>query len=892
MEPVPPYLPESILDDEGQLFSSQFSPPVCQGRSFLQAMKDFGESNEPAPQTSRSIFQEQVFRSYEVHQLMVDASTAQTAAEALRGTFDYVQNNRPVMQNLYPDLRSPYQGSVWSPAFRDFPLAVHPTPQNFPTFSPCGTRVWDGASPYQYVPRAPGDPSCGMNTGFLPPSPHFGFNSGTYMLVRVPEFCQGAYLPPHQQYIQPEGCPSWCLCLPTARFCHTGRPPLFHRTRDGVVLNATPSLEDTWPTEAEEEHHYILTPDKTKVQGSHFSSEPLVGYQDHLQTHWTWEDNKDVPNSCCPKRRETVCEEQNVEHEQESPATGSSISTENLEDVSSDSDSAGSILNTNDQNCLRPSDLDILDQFTLEDLEAVISDALDPLCNQKDAITKETPPPPAEIERIIQYLLLDAPISEFEPNSNHSRQDLPVKEEPSMGWSPSSRYRRSPLEETLEDRYSSFPLDDCFEEDMSHENLKQVHGDDGNRRRKIHPVKRSPRGAAREKATVTDARPQIRLVIRNSQAVKGHTDESDGYGYTLRAEQRKPGEMFTPHRSSSSNGKQRKQACARRQLFKTERLDYKEMTPGRAKKPAERTAGQEQKRCQGRRQEPEAPRGKPLDFCRTMGTASNWLSGTQEEPQDEEEEEGVISKAVRRKTQSKTAKESVQPAKRKTKGAKSSPKIKARVNVYEDPVEFQLPQSRQKEEWTGENTRETARPLELFKRLKARVSRSRFPPAQSTESKPDQTVDECSHKVLNAKKCPSRRTKKSPPLKTAERSPDFLHPAFSDVPTQQRSVSPGANAADRKPRVSQKRRYKPRIKPEPSTDQTEDEEAEQLCSQATAKKRRQRSNAPQKRKVAANETVESLWSKPAKQPRESKQRGVKLRIKMEKGILQRTWVTE
>ncbi|MEQ2291578.1 hypothetical protein AMECASPLE_014595 [Ameca splendens] len=433
----------------------------------------------------------------------MDTSTtpsSPTAAETLRGTVDYVQNNRPVMRNPFLGVMSPFQGPMWSPPLRDFPPAVYPIPQKFHSFSPSGPRVWDSLPPIQFSPRAPGA-SHMMNMGFQSNSPQFGFSSGPCMLIKIPEFCHEAYFPSRQLFFRPEGCPRWCLCPMMEPVNQTCRPELVYRTRESMVQNDSSTSEDKWPNKAEEEHPQMFTPYKTKRQEGHFSSEPLVAFQDQLQTHWTREDNQDVPNSICPKE--------------------------------------GSILDTDDLSCLLPSDLDPLDHYTLEDLEALIKESSDSLFNEK-----ETPPPPAKIERIIQYLRSGAPITEYEPNSEQNEQDLPANKKPRKGWHSSSPLQQSPLEGKSADQYESFSPDHHFEEDMT--------------------------------------------FIRCSHGVKGHTDKSDGHSHALRAK-RKPADKFTPQRKSPSNQKQRKQGSVRRQLFKTEQMDYKEKKPNKAKQLLEMT---------------------------------------------------------------------------------------------------------------------------------------------------------------------------------------------------------------------------------------------------------------------------------------------------------------
>ncbi|MED6286544.1 hypothetical protein CHARACLAT_007154 [Characodon lateralis] len=426
MESVPTRLPESIVDDGAQA-SPQLCHLVSTGSSLLQGMEDIHTLFEPAPETSHSIYQEQVFCSYEVHHINTDTSTtpsSPTAAETLRGTVDYVQNNRPVMCNPFLGVMSPFQGPMWSPPLRDFPPAVYPIPQKFHSFSPSGPRVWDSLPPIQFSPRAPGA-SHMMNMGFLSNSPQFGFSSGPCMLIKIPEFCHEAYFPSRQLFFRPEGCPRWCLCPMMEPVNQTCRPELVYRTRESMVQNDSSTSEDKWPNKAEEEHPQMFTPYKTKLRGGPVSSEPLVAFQDQLQTHWTREDNQDVPNSICPKE--------------------------------------GSILDTDDLSCLLPSDLDPLDHYTLEDLEALIKESSDSLFNRKD-----TPPPPAKIERIIQYLRSGAPITEYEPNSEQNEQDLPANEKPRRGWHSSFPLQQSPLEGKSADQYESFSPDHHFEKNMTY----------------------------------------------------------------------------------------------------------------------------------------------------------------------------------------------------------------------------------------------------------------------------------------------------------------------------------------------------------------------------------------------------------------------------------------
>lgn len=49
------------------------------------------------------------------------------------------------------------------------------------------------------------------------------------------------------------------------------------------------------------EEGQVFAPDRTKEHGRYVSSEAHVAFLDQLKTHWTWEDNKNVSCSLCPK---------------------------------------------------------------------------------------------------------------------------------------------------------------------------------------------------------------------------------------------------------------------------------------------------------------------------------------------------------------------------------------------------------------------------------------------------------------------------------------------------------------------------------------------------------------------------------------------------------------
>lgn len=504
------------------------------------------------------------------------------------------------------------------------------------------------------------------------------------------------------------------------------------------------------------------------------------------------------------------------------------------------------------------------------DQQSIIEDTMDPRFENDG---NETPPPAAEIERIIHYLLADAPITDYEPNSLQHEQVFSDKEELKNSSGSSSPLQQSPIEESA-DQYRFCPLHNRFEQEVAGDDRKRCH----ERNSKKHCSKRRKnKGTARVKNILDDGKSNVCMVFRCSQGEQSHTHDSEESGYALRnVEGWNPDDNFTPQKNPPNESKQRKQKPVKRQLFKTELKDYK-TRPDRAKQHIEMAVKQEPQNYTNQRQESTGPTGKPLDFCRRMGMAWTMLSDIKEEPR--EGERGAITKTLRRKTQSKNTDERVEPAQRKTKISKATSK---KDDVYEDPGEPLLPQSPVKRGRTRQKKHETTQPVKVSKKTTAKVSGSHFPPAQPVKSKKAQTGDKRGQKALKDKKepkCPSCRTKKPPSKKAAEIVPDpslFLCQILTELHKQQRGSQRKGNGV--------------RVEPEPSTEQSEDEEAEEL-SVSTAKRPQQRRNAPKKRKGGANETAERLGSGPAKKHRDSQEIRDKLRIKEEGGRLRSTWHT-
>ncbi|XP_043952886.1 uncharacterized protein LOC122819905 [Gambusia affinis] len=848
MEPVPTVPPYSNLEEESQSSLSRASAPaltptpsltlalppaptspqnsslVAAGTDLLHKVENIPTRFEPAPQMDHTIFKEQLFCSYEVHKLNVDTAaipSSPPAAEMLRGTIDYVQSNRPVAYSHFPGLMSPFQGPVWNPPVRDFPPAVCPKPWNCHGFASPGTMVFGGLPPMHFELRAP-ENSCMVNMGYLPPPPPFTFGSGPCMVINMPEFCHSACLPPPQMFFAPEGYPGWCMSLPLEAFYQTCRPVLVYSRKDNMVLNGTQTLEDR---RKEKEEHKVFPLDQTKERGSRVSSTPLGAFQDRLQMEWTWDDSKDVPNAICLKREEI-----------ETPVTEIGSFMDHQDDLGCDMSSVRNV-DMDDMNCLFTSDLNTFD-FTLEDLQLLMEESLDEPLNKKNA--EKTPPPQTEIERIIQYLLSDAPITEYERKSYQNKPDLLAKEEPKKNLRGFAAFQRSPVEEKLMYPNSSFHLDRHFE-DLTCKHSREVnddhrkrHGERDSKKRFLKTEKQS-RKTARKKGVLSDSKSNFCTDVRWSQRARDHTDELDGDGFPFRAGERKAADKNQEHRKFMDKW-----------------------------------------------QESRVPQGKPLDFFRRMEISSEWLASIEEEPR--EEERGETSKVARQKPQSRKTDKS-KSAPKTTK--RSSSKKAAGVNEYKDSGKPLLPGSLMKGARARERKHKTTQPAKASRKAKAEVYEAYFPP---NLSKSNTTAGKCSRKAKHKPKRPSKRMKTLPSVKTAEGSPEsegFLYPALSEVQKQQCGAFLGGKT--KKLKVSPRRGKGLKIKPEAIKEEAYEEEEDEEELRSTAKKHQQRSNTPKKRKGGADETQEILCSSPLKKCRDSA-RGPKIRIKRERGTLRATWL--
>ncbi|XP_008433508.1 uncharacterized protein LOC103480374 [Poecilia reticulata] len=842
MEPVPTVPPDSILEEESQCslpralataltptptLNPTLTPAFPQSSSLVTASTDLLHKVEniptrfePAPQTGHSIFKEQLICSYEVHKLNVDTAATPCSpptAEMLRGTIDYVQSNRPVPYSHFPGLMSPFQAPVLNPPTRDFPPAVCPRPWNCHGFPSPGTMVFGGLPPMHFEPRAPGN-SCMVNTGYLPPPPPFSFSSGPCMVINMPEFCHGACLPPHQMFLTPEGYPGWCMGLPLEAFYQTYRPVLVYNRKDNMALNGPQTSEDR---REEKEEHKVFLPDMTKEQGSRVFSKPLAAFQDRLQMERTWEDSKDVPNAFCLKNKEN-----------ETPATEIGSFMDHQDDLGNDTNS----MDMDDMNCLFPSDLNTFD-FTLEDLQSLMEESLDPPLNETNA--EKTPPPPSEIERIIQYLLSDAPIPEYERKSYQNKLDLLAEDKPKKKLRGFSAFQRTPVEEKLMYPNMSFPLDSHFE-DLTSKNSREVNDDCRKRRSERESKKRflktetQSRETARKKGILNDSKSNFCTDIRWSQRARDHTNELDGDGYPFRARERKPANKNQEHRKF---------------------LD--------------------------KWQESRVPQGKPLDFLRRMEMSSEWLSSIKEEPR--EKERGRTSKVARQKPQSKKT-DRLKPTPKTTK--RSSSKKAAGGKEYEDSGEPLRPRGLMKGGRGRETKHKITQPAKASRKTKAEVYKAYFPPNVSVKSKSSTTVGKYRQKAKYKPKCPSKRMKTLLSMKTAEGGPEsdgFPFPALNEV-QKQRFL--GGKTKNQK--VPQRRGNGLKIKPEAFKEEAYEEEEEEPTS--TARKHQQRSSTSEKRKGGADKTPEILCSSPVKKYRDSEQRGPKIRIKRERGTLRATWL--
>ncbi|XP_014884716.1 uncharacterized protein LOC106945505 [Poecilia latipinna] len=829
MEPVSTVPPDSILEEESQcslpralataltptptptptLAFPQNSSLVAAGTDLLHKVENIPSRFEPAPQTGHSIFKEQLICSYEVHKLNVDTAAtpcSPPAAEMLRGTIDYVQSNRPVAHSHFPGLMSPFQAPVLNPPTRDFPPAVCPRPWNCQGFPSPGTMVCGGLPPMHFEPRAPGN-SCMVNTGYLPPPPLFSFGSGPCMVINMPEFCHGACLPPPQMFFTPEGYPSWCMGLPLEAFYQTYRPVLVYSRKDNMALNGPQTSEGR---RKEKKEHKVFPPDMTKEQGSRVSSKPVAAFQDRLQMERTWEDSKDVPNAFGLKSEEN-----------ETPATEIGSFMDHQDDLGNDTN----LLDMDDMNCLFPSDLNTFD-FTLEDLQSLMEESVDPPLNEKSA--EKTPPPPSEIERIIQYLLSDAPITECERKYYQNKLDLLAEDKPKKNLCGFSAIQLTPVEEKLMYPNTSFPLGSHFE-DLTSKNSREVNDDCRKRRSQRYSKKRflktetQSRETARKKGILNDSKSNFGTDIRWSQRAKDHTNELDGDGYPFRARDRKP---------TNKN--------------------------------------QEHRKFMDKWQESRVPKGKPLDFFRRMEMSSKWLSSIKEEQRE---------KVARQKPQSKKT-DRLKPAPKTTK--RSSSRKAAGVNEYKDSGEPLRPRSLMKGGRARETKRKITQPAKASRKTKAEAYKAYFPPKLSVKSKSNTTVGKCSQKAKCKPKCTSKRMKTLPSVKTAEGGPEsdgFPYPAFSEVQKKQRFL----RGKTKNQKISQRRANGLKIKPEAFKEAYEEEEEEEPTG--TVKKHKQRSNTSEKRKGGADETPEILCSS-----RDSEQRGPKIRIKRERGTLRATWL--
>ncbi|XP_054877338.1 uncharacterized protein LOC129352394 [Poeciliopsis prolifica] len=309
---------------------------------------------------------------------------------------------------------------------------------------------------------------------------------------------------------------------------------------------------------------------------------------------WTWEDSRDVPNAVRLKREEN-----------ETLATEIGSFMDHQDDLGNDTNSIRN-LDMDDMNCLCTSDLNTFD-FTLEDLQSLMEESLDEPLNEKNA--EKTTPPQTEIERIIQYLLSDAPITEHERKSYQNRPDLPAEEGPKKNLRSYSAFQRPPAEERLRYPNMSFPLERHFE-DLTCHSSREVN--DGHRRRRgerdskerFLRTETHSRETARKRGIFNDSKSNFcKSDIRLSHRARDRTNELDGDGYPFRAGERETADKYLEHRKFTDKW-----------------------------------------------QESRVPQGKPLDFVRRMEIRSEWLS-SKEEPRDEER--GKTSKAARQKPQSK-----------------------------------------------------------------------------------------------------------------------------------------------------------------------------------------------------------------------------------------------
>lgn len=472
----------------------------------------------------------------------------------------------------------------------------------------------------------------------------------------------------------------------------------------------------------------------------------------------------------------------------------------------------------------------------LFDQQSLMEESLDEPVNKKNA--EKTPPPQSEIERIIQYLLSDAPVTEYERKSYQNKPDLLAEEEPKKNLRGFAAFQRSPLEEKLTYPNTSFPLDRQFE-DLTCKNSRDVNDDRRKRRgerdskKRVLKTETQSREAARKNGALNDSKSNFRADIGWGQRARDHTNELDGDGYPFRAGERKPADK-----------------------------------------------NQEYRKFMDKWQESRVPQGKPLDFFRRMEISTEWLSSIEEELR--EDERGESSKVARRKPQSKKT-DRLKPAPKATKRSSS------KKAAGEDSGKTLQHWSLMKGARARETKHKTTQPAKASRKTKAEVYEACFPPNLSTKSKSNTTAGKCSRKAKCKPKCSSKRMKTLPSLKTVEGCPEsdgFLCPALSEVQKQQCGAFLGDKT--KKQKLSQRRGNGLKIKPEAIKEEAHEEEEEELTS--TAKKQQQRSNTPKKRKGGSDETPEILCSSPVKKCRDSEQRGPKIRIRRERGTLRATWL--